>query len=179
MKSTVLILSLMFATHSVWAADESPTDQPGYVDFAELSQDYGEPRVMVNLSGSLLKLVGDLKHDDPLARETLRSLDSVRIHVYDTAGDLTPAAVRMEAVSSKLTNLKWEQIVRVQEPTDRVNIYVKYSDERIQGLMIMAVNVEEAVFVNVLGDIDPAQLQNVVAGIDIVDDFDVDFDLQR
>lgn len=150
---------------------------PGYVDFSELSQNYGEPRVMVNLGGSLLKLVGSMKHDDPVAEEALKSLESVRIHVYDTAGDTTSADARMDAVSGKLTSLDWEQIVRVQEPENRVNIYVKHSEDRIHGLMIMAVNAEEAVFVNVLGDINPAHLSEVVAGIDMVDEFDVDFDL--
>lgn len=177
MKTIALVISLVFATQTAWSADEATADMPGYVDFSELSQDYGEPRVMVNLGGSLLKLVGSMKHDDPVAEEALKSLDSVRIHVYDTAGDTRSADARMDAVSSKLANQDWEQIVRVQEPEDRVNIYVKHSADRIQGLMIMAVNAEEAVFVNVLGDIDPAHLNNVVAGIDVVDDFDVDFDL--
>ncbi|MFT4767549.1 MAG: hypothetical protein ACI8RN_000676 [Glaciecola sp.] len=177
MKAIALVISLVFATQTAWSADESTADMPGYVDFSELSQDYGEPRVMVNLGGSLLKLVGSMKHDDPVAEEALKSLDSVRIHVYNTNGDTSSADARMDAVSSKLADQDWEQIVRVQEPEDRVNVYVKHSADRIQGLMIMAVNAEEAVFVNVLGDIDPAHLNSVVAGIDVVDDFGVDFDL--
>ncbi|EED30421.1 conserved hypothetical protein [gamma proteobacterium NOR5-3] len=177
MKAIALIISLVFATQTVWSADEPGTEMPGYVDFSQLSESYGEPRVMVNLGGSLLKLVGSMKHDDPVTEETLKNLDSVRIHVYDTAGDTTSAEARMDAVSSKLMSQDWEQIVRVREPEDRVNIYVKYSEDRIQGLMIMAVDTEEAVFVNVLGDIDPAHLNDVVAGIDVVDGFNVDLDL--
>lgn len=177
MKSFALVLSLIFAAQAAWSADEANADMPGYVDFSALSQSYGEPRVMVNLGGSLLKLVGAMKHDDPMAEETLRSLDAVRIHVYDTAGDTRSAEARMDTVSDTLKGQNWEQIVRVREPDDRVNIYVKHSEDRIHGLMIMAVNLEEAVFVNVLGDIDPTQLNEVVAGIDMVDEFDVDLDL--
>ena len=94
MKSLALILSLVFVTQTAWSADEATTDMPGYVDFSELSQNYGEPRVMINLGGSLLKLVGSMKHDDPVAEEALKSLDSVRVHVYDTAGDTTSAEER-------------------------------------------------------------------------------------
>lgn len=177
MKSIALLLSLVFTTQVAWSADESTSQLPGYVDFSTLSENYGEPRVMINLGGSLLKLVGSMKHDDPIAEETLKNLDSVRVHVYDTEGDTTAAATRMENVSDKLANLEWEQIVRVREPDDRVNIYVKHSDDRIHGLMIMAVNDEEAVFVNVLGDIDPAHINQVVSSIDVVDGLDVDLDL--
>ncbi|WP_439106178.1 DUF4252 domain-containing protein [Congregibacter sp.] len=177
MKSTALALSILLATPFAWSADEPINDMPGYVDFAELSQNYGEPRVMVNLGGSLLKLVGTMKHDDPVAEEALKSLDSVRVHVYDTEGETSSAEQRMDTVSSKLETLEWEQIVRVREPDDRVNVYVKYTEDRIQGLMVMAVNSEEAVFVNVLGDIDPAHLNKVVDSIDVVDDFDIDIDM--
>lgn len=174
MKSIALIVSLVFAAQFAAAADEPITDMRGYVDFSALSADYGEPTVMVNLGGSLLKLVGAMKHSDPIAEETLKSLDSVRVHVYDTAGDTTAATQRMDLASSKLASMEWEQIVRVQEPDDYVNVFVKHSDDRIHGLMIMAVSEDEAVFVNVLGDIDPARINDVVAGIDVVSDLDFD-----
>lgn len=179
MKSLAFILTLVFSTQSAWSADTVNTDLPGYVDFSALSEDYGEPRVMVNVGGSLLKLVGSMKHDDPALEHALKGLDSLRIHVYDTEGDTTPADERMDAVSSKLKNQEWEQIVRVREPEDRVNIFVKHSEDVIHGLMIMAVNAEEAVFINVLGDINPAKLNEVVAGIDVVHNFGVDLDLAQ
>jgi hypothetical protein len=175
MKTIGLALVLLCGAAIVIAADDPIADMPGYVDFADLAQNYGEPRVMVNIGGSLLKLLSAVKHANPAAEEALRNLDSVRVQVFDTAGNTQAAATRMEQASGKLTALNWEQIVRVREPGDLVNVYVKYSDERIYGLVVMAVDAEEALFVNILGDIDPAQLNEVVAQIDVVSDMDIDF----
>ena len=127
---------------------------------------------MIDLSSSLLKLVGAMKHDDPAAEEALRNLDSVRVHVYDTGGDEAPAARRMAAVKDMLSAQGWEQIVRVREPDDQVDIYVKHGGERIQGITIMAVDPEEAAFINVLGDIDPAKLNDVVSSIEVGHDLE-------
>ena len=174
MKAFAFALALLGGITSTIAADDSLISMPGYVDFAELSQEYGEPRVMINIGGSLLKLVGSMKHDDPVAEEALRNLESVRVHVYSTAGNTMPAAARMEQASDKLATLDWEQIVRVREPDELVNVYVKHSGNSIQGLVVMAVDSEEAVFVNILGDIDPSQLNQVVSRIDVVNALDID-----
>jgi hypothetical protein len=175
MKTFALALALL--TTSVWAssADDALDNMPGYVDLAALSADYGEPRVTVNIGSSLLKLVSAMKQDDPVAEEALKNLESVRVNVYNTAGNTRPAAARMQSVSNTLAAQDWDQIVQVREIDEQVDIYVKHGNDRIQGLVVMAVDSEEAVFINILGDIDPAQLSSVMHHIDI--DMDVDVDL--
>ncbi len=176
MKILSLTLALLFASTAALAGDDSDlSSKPGYVDFGELAADYGEPRVMVDIGSSLLKLVSAMKHEDPVAEAALRNLESVRVHVYDTAGDIAAAAEHMQDVSKILGDLDWEQIVRVREPQERVDIYVKHGEDEIHGLTVMKVDGEEAVFVNVLGDINPAELSAVMHGVDL--DLDVDVDL--
>lgn len=177
MKSLTLILALILIVPSAWSTDDSRPTLAGHVDFSKLSQSYGEPRVTVNLGASLLHLIGAIKHDDPVIEETLKNLDSVRIRVYDTAGDIGLATAQMDTAGRELGDLDWERIVRVTEPEERINVYVKHSQTRIHGLVIMAIDAEEAVFVNVSGDINPAHLNDVVAGIAVVDDFNVDLEL--
>jgi hypothetical protein len=175
MKITALLVTLILASVAAFATEEPLQNRPGYVDFSTLSGDYGEPRVMIDLGSSLLTLISNLKHDDPMAEEALRNLESVRVHVYNTAGDTTPASERMTAVNESLQALAWEQIVRVREPDQQVDIYIKHGDNIVHGLTLMAVDEEEAVFINVLGDIDPEQLGAVVKHIDM--DLDVDMAL--
>ncbi|WP_439100251.1 DUF4252 domain-containing protein [Congregibacter sp.] len=177
MKTFALILCLLLTPASAYSADAASADLPGYVDFSTLSNEYGEARVTVNLGGSILKLVGAMQHDDPAARETLKNLDYIRVQVYDTAGDTAVAASRMDGVSAKLLNAQWEQIVRVKEAGERVHVFVKEGGDRIKGLMIMAVDSEEAVFVNILGDIDPAHLETVVSQMNVVGNIDLDLTL--
>lgn len=163
MKSLYLAISLLISALPAWAGgDEDLQSKPGYVDFGELAADYGEPRVMVDISESLLKLASAMKHHDPVAEAALQDLESVRIHVYDTAGDIAAAAGRMEEVSEMLGDLDWEQIVRVREPDKKVDVYVKHGNDKIHGLTVMKVDGEEAIFVNILGDITPSELRMVM-----------------
>lgn len=152
-------------------ADTPMEEKPGYVDFGELASAYGDPRVKVNIGSNLLRLASVVKHDNPAAGAALRDMEAVRVHVYDTHGDTAPAAERMDDVRETLTADTWERIVEVREEDKQVDIYLKYDEERIHGLTVMAVDHEEAVFVNVLGDINPEELQSVM------DQVDVDIDL--
>ncbi|KAA1191979.1 DUF4252 domain-containing protein [Pseudohalioglobus sediminis] len=175
MKISTLLLTLTLISAPAFAAEEPLADRPGYVDFSSLSGDYGQPRVMIDLGSSLLTLISHFKHDDPMAQEALRNLESIRVHVYNTAGDTTPANARMTAINESLQALEWEQIVRVRETDQQVDIYIKYGDNIVHGLTVMAVDEEEAVFINILGDVDPEQLAGVVKHVDV--DLDVDMAL--
>ena len=162
-----MLAALVIAVPAL-AGDETEdlSDRPGYVDFSTLATDYGEPRVMVDLGSSLLQLVSAMSHEDPVAKEALSNLDSVRIHVYRTDGELAPAQERIDHVNKILSADAWEKIVRVREPGEQVDIYVKHSEERVHGVTVMALDGEEAVFINILGSIDPEQLATVVGKFD-------------
>jgi len=174
-----LLAALALAAFTLPALADAPqgepaiTENPAYLDFSTLDAEYGEPRVMVNLSATLLRLASAIPQDDPAAAETLRNLDAVRVHVYDTHGNPGPATERMQRVAESLGAAQWDNIVRVRDEGEFVDVYLKQNGERILGLTVMAVDGEETVFVNVLGDIDPAQLQAVVDGVDL--DFDLSF----
>jgi hypothetical protein len=179
MKQLIAAVGLTFFT-ATFAATGSAGDaaiesEPGYVDFGALTAAYGEPRVMINIGGSLLQLARAMEHDDPATDKALENLESVRIQVYNTLGNTADAEARMSDVRARLAPQQWEQIVRVRDTQEAVDIYVKHGEERIHGLVLMAVNGEEAVFINVIGDIDPAELQNIARHVDV--DVDVDVDL--
>ena len=168
MKYCTALLTMLLTALPAFAGEEEAdlSGRPGYVDFSVLAENYGEPRVMIDLGSSLLQLVSAMKHDDPVAEEALRSLESVRIHVYNTDGETAPAEERIEHVDKVLSGAAWEKIVRVREPDEQVDIYVKHSGDRIEGVTVMALDGEEAVFINILGSIDPEQLGTVVREFD-------------
>jgi len=161
------------ATAAMATPAEPRKDQPGYVSFSELAAAYGEPRVMINIGSSLLRLASAMDHKEPLAAAALSRMESVRVHVYDTHGQTGPASERMNAVASMLVSDAWEPIVRVRESGEQVEIFVMQNAERIQGITVMAVDGEEAVFINVLGDIDPSELSGLLEHVDV----DMDLEL--
>jgi hypothetical protein len=176
MKSLTLALALSVAALAALAGNDALESRSGYVDLRALGAAYGEPRVSIDLGSSLLRLVGAAaEHEDPLAGETLRKLESFRVQVYDTRGDSDAAANGMDDARQSLVAQSWEQVVRVHEPDNRVEIYVKQDAELIHGLAIMAVDGQEAVFINILGEISPDELSMVMNEIDL--DLDVDLDI--
>jgi hypothetical protein len=100
----------------------------------------------------------------------MRSLDAVRVNVYSTDGQLAAAQEQIASVKTILEKDGWQPVVQVKESDEEVQIFMKADDAGMQGLSVMTVNTEEAVFVNIIGDIDPSQLSMVM------DQIDVDFD---
>jgi hypothetical protein len=147
---------------------------PGYVDFGALDSVYGEPRVRINIGGFLLKFMINATKDDPEAAALMKGLKGVRINVYNTSGEVEPAMEQVARVRSVLQAENWEPIVQVKEIGEEVQVFIKagQTGETMEGLTVMAVNGEEAVFVNLMGTIDPAKLGQVMEQLDV--DVDVD-----
>jgi hypothetical protein len=143
------------------AAKEDYTKHPGYVDFNALDVFADEDaKVEVYLKQPMLKLLSEFaKHEDPELFEMFAKLKLVRVQVFEVTPEL---AEKFEAESSKtikaLDKKGWERVVRVREDDQRVYIYLKPSDdyEMIQGIVVIAMEYDdEAVFVNIVGDIHP------------------------
>ncbi len=156
---------------SVMAQQDELQALPGYVEFGELSSVYGEPKVMINIGGSLLNFMSAATKDDPEASKVLQGLKGVRINVYSTEGQTGPALEQLTKVKAMLMNQDWEAVVQVKESGEEVQIFMKMDDESIQGLVVMAVDGDEAVFINIMGMIDPNNLA------ELMDQFDVAVDI--
>ncbi len=167
MKTLMIIILAAVMSLPAYAQTAALQDQPGYVDFGALNSIYGEPRVMINIGGSILKLMAMASQEDPEAAEMIRGLDGVRINVYDTGGNVDPALEQVAKVRAMLEKDDWEPIVQVKESGEEVQIFVKADEEKMQGLTIMAVDGEEAVFLNILGEMDPAKLGQVMKQLNV------------
>ena len=153
------------------AQEDSLKDLPGFVDFGELSSIYGEPKVMINIGGYLLNFVAAATRDDPETSEIMAGLKGVRINIYNTEGNVAPAMEQVSQVKSLLSANAWEPIVQVNDEGEQVQIFLKVTGDQMEGMTVMAVNDEEAVFLNIIGMIDPEHLERVM------DKFDVDVDM--
>lgn len=152
------------------AQEDSLKDLPGYVDFGELSSVYGEPKVMINIGGTILKFVSAATRDDPETSELMNNLKGVRINVYSTEGQPDAALTQVNTVKGLLQAESWEPIVQVNDEGEQAQIFIKVKGDKMEGLTVMAVDDEEAVFVNIIGQLNPEQLGGVM------DNFDIDID---
>jgi hypothetical protein len=70
-------------------------------------------------------------------------------------------------VSSKLSAVGWESVVTVNSDDEQVRIFMKMNGELVEGITVMAVEPTEAVFVNVIGNISPGELERVMENFDV------------
>ncbi|AQA18060.1 hypothetical protein BST95_07200 [Halioglobus japonicus] len=159
---------------SVAALAQDYESMPGYVDFGTMNEIYGEPRVMINIGGPLMQLLSAAAaaSKDPEAAAIMQGLEGIRVNVYDTGGNLAPALERMNQAKTILQAANWQPIVQVQEADEQVQMFTRVNADNMEGMAIMVVNQEEAVFLNILGNIDPAQVSKVMEQINV--DVDVD-----
>jgi len=160
------------------AQEDALKGYPGYVDFGELSSVFGEPTVQISVGESLLGLVGSLSaKEDPEAAELFKRLNGVRVNVFETESMADGAVDLVKDISSKLSDRGWESVVTVNSKDEQVRIFMMISDDSVDGITVMAVEENEAVFVNVIGDINPAELSRVMDNFDIeLGDSDDDHD---
>ncbi len=167
MRNVMIVMLAALMSFSVTAQTASLKALPGYVDFGALDAIYGDPKVMINIGGSLLKLMAAATKDDPEAAAMIQGLDGVRINVYATQGNIGPALDQVAKVRGVLEEDNWEAVVQVKETNEEVQIFMKADEEGMQGLTIMAVDEEEAVFLNILGEMDPEKLGQVMNQLNV------------
>jgi len=142
--------------------------QPGRLvlpDFSGLAKKATES-VNISLDPSLLNLAGGLLNADPSSSDSdVKSLISgvqgiyVRSYTFDRAGVYSKADV--DAVRAQLVSPAWVPLVSTHDPQDDVDIYVRRSGKRTEGMAIITAEPKEFTIVNIVGDIDLAKLSQL------------------
>ncbi len=169
MKSKLLLVGLMsMLALPAMAQEDALKDFPGYVDFGELNSMFGEPSVQIAVAGSLLGLVSALTaSEDPEAAALLRRLHGVRVSVFENPVMSEGTVDYVKTISSRLSKQGWESVVTVNSDDEQVRIFMKFNNSNVEGITVMALEQDEAVFVNVIGSIKPDELGKVMENFDI------------
>lgn len=167
MRTLFFLLASGLLAQPLWAQQEPAVPTPGQIDFPSLNRIYGEPRVMINLGGPLMKLISAASAEDPQAAAILGNLEGIKVSVYDIGGNMDPALTQMQRAKAALEAASWQPIVQVREQGENVQMFAQMSEDSMEGMAIMVVNAEEAVFINILGAIDPAEVGKVMEHLDV------------
>jgi len=168
---TVIFLTSSFITGTAFASNISK--ERGYVDFASLDAEYGEPKVMVNLNKTMLGFISKINMSDPEAAELISKLKAVRVQIYNMTSNDKPALDLIAKVSKDIQAKNWLPIVSVNKDDEKVRVFTKITDDIMDGLVVMVINNKEekedreAVFINIVGEIDPAQINKVTESLNI------------
>jgi len=160
---TALLATRTFAAESASA---------GYVDFGKfIAADHDGKYVEVNIKENLLAFTAAIaKTQEPDLAKLIGGLKLIRVNVVGVdeknRGDVT---ARIGKVRTELEAQGWERTVTVRDNGDDVAIFVKSGKGSvIEGLVVTVLGRnQEAVFVNIVGNIDPEQIATNAAKFDI------------
>lgn len=160
----------------VMAQEDELRDLPGFIDFGDLSAAYGDPKISINIGGTLLQFVGMMSGEsNPETAKMFSTLRGVRVFGYDLSADPGVAKKKFGEVKSSLKSKGWEPVVQVNEEKEQVLIYMKLNGAVMDGMTVMTVDAEEVMFINIIGQLDPKQLGKVMKGFDV----DIDSALEQ
>jgi hypothetical protein len=154
----LILLILLSIPFFAFSQEEDYKKYPGYVDLSDIEQfKESESTVEVFITKPLLSLVAAASsEEDPPLYKLLKGLALIRVENFSVeAKDLKDIKTIMEKVANKLTKDKWSKIVRVREPQEQTEIFIKNEDKQVAGILIMSLDLDkDATFVNIVGNID-------------------------
>ena len=118
-------------------------------------------------------VVSFAKNEGPEVGQILSNLEFIKVRVYNLNGKTDKASATLDSVSKELRADKWETLVTVNDNEDnqKVRIFSKTTNEVIDGVVVMVVSPEkeagEAVFINIVGEIDPNKIAKITNTLDI------------
>lgn len=169
-RSLVLIAGSALALSSFALAADS---NPGAIDIGQLMPSAQGQFVEINLSSGLIKFAAKIaSRQDPEAAELIAGLKSIRVNVIGMDdSNRSDTIAKIEAVRRKLEAQGWSKMVTVREKGagDNVDVHVKQrGDEDIDGLVVTVIDHKgEAVFVNIVGNINADQISKIAAKYNI------------
>jgi hypothetical protein len=146
----------------------APRGDDGFANLESLGMRDTNRVVNLSIGPTLLHFAANHIGDDPGVRDLLRSLDGVRIRVYEIDGDARRVASRIDTMSQHLQADGWEPVLLVREENEQTRMLLRTVNGRISGMTVLASDGEsEAVIVNLMGDIRPEQFGGVMLALDV------------
>lgn len=179
MLNRTFALALIFAALSTagLAAQSQELEEhlqslPGYVDARRLGLDRSEEElaVEVNLHGPMIRFVAEAaRAAEPELADALAKIESFRFRLFRLPpGEVEEVRRRVERAATSLAAKGWERVVRIRERDNQSHLFLEMKGERIVGLTVLFVDEENQLgFVNLAGEIDPAQIGRIGRRYDI------------
>lgn len=173
MKNIMLAACLSLASMQALAQG---TNAPGYVEFGDLGVLSSDPpKVEISLGASLLGfLSAATEEEDAELAQTLSRLQSIRVNVFEVDEEKGDQAMQyITGVAAQLEQRGWERAVVVREEDSVVHMYMMMVDGNVVGMAVMMAGGpgDDAVFMNIVGEIEPRQLGRIAAKFGVPLDF--------
>jgi hypothetical protein len=146
----------------------APRGNEGYADLDSLGVFDTDRRIALSLGPVIIHFAARFIDDDPETKEMLRSIDGVRVRIYEIDGDGLRVAARMQDMSDALRADGWEPVALMREEREQTHMLVKTSRGEIRGLTVLTSDgEEEAVVVNLMGNLEPRFFSDAMVALEV------------
>lgn len=154
-KNSLAVLTLLGACSAAQAQGNFDIDSiPGLPE---------QPSVQVDLDASVLGFAaGAADVGDPEIADLLEAVEGARVRVYERLDDAAAVTSFVDDASGQLERDGWNRVFYAEDGADTVRIFARLEGAIMNGLTVMALSDDEAVFVDVAGRISAAQLGRIV-----------------
>jgi len=160
----VFVLVLAVGGFYYWvSSDVKPTETDVALNIPEMTELNStlEMAFGPNLISSMSWIV---EHsEDKEFASIIKKIDGVKIKIYDYKGEPQEISETFEKNFVALNGNVWPKIVSVKEDNERILVFANAGDEFITGLCIFVVNADDAVLVNVSGELSAEEVDRVLA----------------
>ena len=146
----------------------APRSNEGFAELESLGMRDTDRVMSLSIGPTLLRFAANHIDDDPATRDLLRSLDGVRIRIYEIDGDAGRVAARINSMSENLQSDGWQPVVLVRQANEETHMLVRMSGQKISGMTVLVSDGDtEAVVINLMGDIQPDQFGDVMVALNV------------
>ena len=119
----------------------------------------GDNVTYVNLPKTLIKL-GLKAANDETANALAKQIDELQILTFEEADQKTKDGLYNRI--SKLESKGYEPMIKTNEDGEKVRIFIKGNEKEVQSLVIFAMDKEDCSLINIVGHINPSNIDDIV-----------------
>lgn len=152
-----------------WAQSDTVTSDPGYVDLNRFAEALDmRPNIEVTIQGALLDMVSNrAQREDDTAGRLMRNLRSIQVRGFPTENaTLSDYDETLSRFADELLSAGWDRVMHVREDEQNVSLFMRYNDDQVAGLTMMVSDPsdERLLFINIVGSIQPDDLDTLMGG---------------
>ena len=165
MKTTIFTIAFAVAvlcsSCTVKANPKSLIMQPTNDEVESIFKEFksGDNVTYVNLPKALIKL-GLKAANDETANALAKQIDELQILTFEEADQKTKDGLYNRI--SKLESKGYEPMIKTNEDGEKVRIFIKGNEKEVQSLVIFAMDKEDCSLINIVGHINPSNIDDIV-----------------
>lgn len=159
--SIVFAVAILCSSCTVKANPTSLITQPKNDEIGSIFKEFksGNNVTYVNLPKTLIKL-GLKAANDETANALAEQIDGLQILTFEKADQRLKDNLYNRI--SKLESQGYEPMVKANEDGEKVRIFIKGNEKEVQSLVVFAMDKEDCSFINIVGHINPANIEDIV-----------------